>query len=96
MEGLNLLQNMLQKQKGDYSCKLDLKDTYICVPLKKGIKEICKVSVGRDTLRVPLSLFWYRLICSNIYQNFKRANFPPEKASDFCDTWTTCYLCHRH
>ena len=33
MEGLNLLQNMLQK--GDYMCKLDLKDAYFCVPLKK-------------------------------------------------------------
>ena len=33
MKGLNLLQNMLQK--GDYMCKLDLKDAYFCVPLKK-------------------------------------------------------------
>ena len=33
MEGLNLLQSMLQK--GDYLCKLDLKCTYFCVPLKK-------------------------------------------------------------
>ena len=33
MERLNLLQNMLQK--GDYMCKLDLKDAYFCVPLKK-------------------------------------------------------------
>ena len=32
MKGLNLLQNMLQK--GDM-CKLDLKDAYFCVPLKK-------------------------------------------------------------
>ena len=33
MEGLNLLQNMFQK--GNYMCKVDLKDTYFCVPLKK-------------------------------------------------------------
>ena len=33
MEGLNLLQNILQK--GDYMCKLDLKDAYFCVSLKK-------------------------------------------------------------
>ena len=32
MEGLNLLQNMLQT--GEYMCKLDLKDAYFCVPLK--------------------------------------------------------------
>ena len=33
MEGLNLLQNVLQK--GDYMCNLDLKNAYFCVPLKK-------------------------------------------------------------
>ena len=33
MEGLNLLQNILQK--GDYMYKLDLKDAYFCVSLKK-------------------------------------------------------------
>ena len=43
---------------------------------KKGIKEIYMVSVGRDTLRVPLSLFWSRSSSSNIYQNFKGTNFP--------------------
>ena len=52
---------------------------------QKGIKEICTVSVGRDTLQVPLSLFWPRSSCSNIYQNFKGTNFPLEKASDPCD-----------
>ena len=52
---------------------------------KKGIKEICTVLVGRDTLQVPLSLFWSRSSVSNIYQNFKGTNFPPEKASETCD-----------
>ena len=52
---------------------------------KIGIKEICTVLVGRDTLRVPLSLFWSRSSVSNIYQNFKGTNFPPEKASETCD-----------
>ena len=33
MEGLNLLQNMVQK--GDCMCKLRLKDAYFCFPLKK-------------------------------------------------------------
>ena len=36
-EGLNLLQNMLQKR--DYMCKLDLKDAHFCVPLKKESKK---------------------------------------------------------
>ena len=38
---------------------------------KKGIKEICTVPVGKDTLRVPLSLFWSRSSSSNIYQNLE-------------------------
>ena len=33
MEGLNLLQNMLQKR--DYMCQLDLKGACFCVPFKK-------------------------------------------------------------
>ena len=53
--------------------------------IKKGIKEICTVSVGRDSLQVPLSLFWSRSSSSNIYQNFKGTNFALEKASDSCD-----------
>ena len=66
---------------------------------KKGIKEICTVSVGRDTLRVSLSLFRSRFSLSNTYQNFKGTNFPLEKPSDSCDNiyiLVTCYLCHRH
>ena len=42
---------------------------------KKGIKELCMVSVGRYTLRVPLSLFWSRSSSSNIYQNLEVAIF---------------------
>ena len=52
---------------------------------KKGIKEICTVSVGKDILRVPLSLFWSRSTSSNIYQNPEGTNFPLENASDLCD-----------
>ena len=82
MEGLNLLQNMLQK--GDYMCKLDLKGLLLRSS-KKGIKEICTVSVGRETSQVPLSLLWSRSSSSNIYQNLEGTNFPLEKASDSCD-----------
>ena len=42
-------------------------------------------NVGRDTLRVPVSLFWSKSSASNIYQNFKGTNFPLERASDSCD-----------
>ena len=41
--------------------------------------------MGRDTLRVPLSLFWSRSSSSNIYQNLEGTNFPLDKASDSCD-----------
>ena len=72
-------------QKGDYRWKFNLHGAYFYVPLKTEIKEICTGSVGRDTLWVPLSLFWFRSISSNIYQNFKGANFPLEMALDSCD-----------
>ena len=61
---------------------------------RKGIKEICTVSVGRDTLRVPLSLFWSRSSSSNIYQNFKGANFSVKKASDPCDNISGQHVTH--
>ena len=57
----------------------------LCSSKKGIIKVICKVSVGRDTLRVPLSLSWSRFSSSNIYQNLEGTNFTLEKASDSCD-----------
>ena len=81
-EGLNLLQNMLQKR---LHVPAGSKRRLLLCSSKKGIKEICTVLVGRDTLLVPLSLFWSRSIVFNIYQNFKGTNFPPEKASETCD-----------
>ena len=67
MEGLNLLQNMLQKK--DYICKLDQKRRLFLVFSKKRNKEIYTVSLGSDILPVPLSLFWSKSSYSNIYQN---------------------------
>ena len=67
MEGLNFLQNMLQKK--NYICKLNQKRRLFLVFSKKRNKEICTVSLGSDTLRVPLSLFWSKSSYSNIYQN---------------------------
>ena len=51
----------------------------------KVIKEICTVSIGRDTLLVSLSFFWSRSSSSNIYHNFKGTNFPNESVSDSSD-----------
>ena len=62
-----LLQNMLQKK--NYICKLDQKRRLFLVFSKKRNKEIYTVSLGSDTLRVPLSLFWSKSSYSNIYQN---------------------------
>ena len=63
---------------------------------KKGIKEICMASVGRDTdtLRVSLSLLWSRSSSSNIYQNFKGTKFALEKASGSCDNVSGRYVTH--
>ena len=54
MEGLNLLQNRLQK--GNYISRVDLTDAYFCVPLKRN-QGNSTASVGGDTIRVPHSFF---------------------------------------
>ena len=46
MEGLQNLKYMLRK--GDYMCKLDLKDTYFSVPLEKILDNLFP-SVGQET-----------------------------------------------
>ena len=51
-------------------------------------------NVGRDTLRVPLSLFCSKSSASNIYQNFKGTNFPLETASDSCDDISGRHVTH--
>ena len=45
-------------------------------------EEIFTVLVGGETLRVPLSLLWYRSSFSNICQSFKHTNFSLGMASD--------------
>ena len=61
---------------------------------RKGIKEISMVSVRRDTLQVPLPLFWSRLSFSDICQNFKGTNFSHEKDSDSCDNISGQHVNH--
>ena len=61
---------------------------------KKWIKEICTFSMGRDTLQVPLSLFWSRSSSCNIYQKFKFTNFPIKKVSDSCDNIFVQHVTH--
>ena len=50
--------------------------------------------MGRDTLQVPLSLFWSRSSSCNIYQKFKFTNFPIKKVSDSCDNIFVQHVTH--
>ena len=49
---------------------------------KKGKQEICAFPVGRDTLRVPVSLFRARSSTTDIYKNSKNTHFITKKATD--------------
>ena len=58
MGGLQNLQYMLQK--GDYTCKLDLKDAYCSFPLEKDQGNL-SACVGPETCTssFALALVWY-------------------------------------
>ena len=47
--------------------------------------------MGKDTLWIPMSLFWSSSSASNIYQG---TNFPCEKASDSCDNLSERNVTH--
>ena len=65
-------------------CKLDLKDTYFCVPLKRESRKYVRFQwVGTLYKFLCLVLSWFSP--SNIYQNLEGTNFPLKKASDSCD-----------
>ena len=53
MEGLSQLKHLIQEK--DWMCKLDLKDAYFSVLLDR--KEVRKVSVEGDSLRVHVPVF---------------------------------------
>ena len=49
---------------------------------KKGKQEKCASPVGRDTLRVPMSLFRAMSSTTDIYKNSKNTHFITKKATD--------------
>ena len=49
---------------------------------KKGKQEICAFPVGRDTVRVPVSLFRARSSTTDIYKNSRNIHFITKKATD--------------
>ena len=49
---------------------------------KKGKQEICPFPVGRDALRVPVSLFRARSSTTDLYKNSKNTHFVTKKARD--------------
>ena len=79
MEGLNLLQSMLQEK--DFMCKLDLKDAYFCVPLKKESWKYVRFQ-WEVTLYEFLSLFRARSSTTDIYKSSKNIYFITKKATD--------------
>ena len=79
MEGLNLLQSMLQEK--DFMCKLDLKDAYFCVPLKKESRKYVRFQ-WEVTLYEFLSLFRARSSTTDICKSSKNTYFITKKATD--------------
>ena len=72
MKGLQNLKYMLEK--GDYMCKLDLKDAYFSVSLEKKFKAICSLPLVRELIRVPLPLLWFGISTTNIHKIVKIVN----------------------
>ena len=60
MEGLQNLRYFLQE--GDGLCKLNLKDTYYCVPLQKKL------------MRNPVPMFWLRSCHTNFHKTIENSN----------------------
>ena len=56
MESLQTLENMMKER--DYKCKINLKYPYFSVPLDKSLSSFSEVFMGRESLRIPVSVFW--------------------------------------
>ena len=69
MKGLNLLKNLLRGN--NFTCKMDLKDAYLCIPLHRNHKKISSISMEGLHLRVFMSMFWSRSSTSNFYKIIK-------------------------
>ena len=60
----------------DYMCKIDLKDAYFTIPLDKSCRHLVEIFMGRESLRIPVSVFWSRTSPSSFNQNFESPNIP--------------------
>ena len=66
MEDLSHLTSVLQR--GDFMCKIDLKDACQTIPIAKKIKDLPKVSLERETLPVHMSTFRPQILSKNFHK----------------------------
>ena len=66
MEDLSHLPSVLWR--GDFMCKIDLKDVYQTIPIAKKIKDLPKVSLERETLPVHMSTFRPQILSKNFHK----------------------------
>ena len=67
MEGLKQLKDLLRQN--DLMVEIDLKDVYFSIPLHPET-EICKVSMERQSIPIPVSLFWSGTMLPGSSPNF--------------------------
>ena len=76
MKGLHLLKEILKQ--GDYLCKLDLKNVYLCVPLNEQSRKNLRFK-WEGSLYVPLSVFWTQTSPKLFYKISKCASLHPSQ-----------------
>ena len=80
MEGLHCLKYVLQK--GDYICKIDLKDAMHQRSSTQRFTKISTISLGRELVRVPVPMLWFGTSSQNIHKIIKGSNLSFEMSYD--------------
>ena len=76
MEGLHCLRFLLEQD--DLPCKIDLKVTYLSVPLNKNFQKFVKFQWYPNAIRISLPMFWTRDSSTNPYKIIESSNRPLE------------------
>ena len=66
MEGLHCLRFLLEQD--DLPCKIDLKVTYLSVPLNKNFQKFVKFQWYPNATRISLPMFWTQASSTNLYK----------------------------
>ena len=89
MEGPFFLKEILLK--GDYMCKIDLKDAYFSVLLNRKSPKICEFQVERSNLSVSLPLLRSGTSTQDIYKTNEGSHFSDEEVECSIDNFSGRY-----